>query len=160
MNRIKVEVDFLDFIRTGTFGFLKLGESKTEIINQGFPPEDWVHGETIESSRVWRYGNIELHFIDRDTLSGIYTDYISSIDCGENVIVSNWWIIPNGKEVPSLLQTIKELNTQHLDYTKSTSIIGNIELVLPNGVYFMFCQPDEKIDEDMNKWTLAAIGKR
>lgn len=62
MKRIKVDIDFLEFVKTGNFGFFKLGQTKTEIENQGFTPEDWLNGKTKELSRIWRYGNIEFHF--------------------------------------------------------------------------------------------------
>ena len=155
-----MEIDILDFIKTGKFGVLKLGDSKQEIINQGFPPEDWLNGETKESSRIWRYGNIELHFDNLNDLSGIFTDYVSHIDCGESISISNWWILRNGKTIPDLLSTIKELNRLNLDYTKTTFDLGYIELTLSNKVYFLFDHPDEKPDEEQNKWTMTVIGKK
>ena len=160
MNQIKVDIDILDFVKTGKFGFLKLGESKDEIINQGFPPEDWLNGESKESSRIWRYGNIELHFDNGNDLSGIFTDYVSDIDCGESISISNWWILPNGKKRPDLLSTIKELNCLSLNYTKTTFDVGYIELKLSNGVYFSFDHPDEKPDEEQKNWTMTVIGKK
>ncbi|PKV51537.1 hypothetical protein ATE84_3622 [Aquimarina sp. MAR_2010_214] len=160
MSQIKVDIDILDFVKTGEFGFLKLGESKEEIISQGFPPEDWLNGETKESSRIWRYGNIELHFDNGNHLSGIFTDYVSDIDCGESISISNWWILPNGKASPDLLSTIKELNYLNLDYTKTTFNVGYIELKLSNGIYFSFDHPDENPDEEHNNWTMTVIGKK
>jgi hypothetical protein len=156
----KVNIDFLDFVKTGKFGFLKLGESKMEIINLGFPPEDWLNGETKESSRIWRYGNIELHFNNENDLIGIFTDYVSNIDGGESISISNWWILSNDNTNPDLLSTIKELNSLNLDYIKTTFDIGYIELKLSNGVYFVFDYPDEKPDEEHNNWTMTVIGKK
>ena len=155
-----MNIDILDFVKTGKFGFLKLGESKDEIINQGFPPEDWLNGESKESSRIWRYGNIELHFDNGNDLSGIFTDYVSNIDCGESITISNWWILPNGKKTPDLLSTIKELNCLGLNYTKTTFDVGYIELKLSNGVYFSFDHPDENPVEEQNNWTMTVIGKK
>ena len=159
MNRIKVQVDFLDFIQTGKFGFLKLGESKTEIINQGFPPEDWLNGETKESSKIWRYGNIELHFDNGNDLSGIFTDYVSRIDGGESITISNYWILPNGETSPDLLTTIKELNRLNLDYIKITHKPGYVELKLSNAVYFCFDHSEDNPGEEQNNWTMSVIGK-
>lgn len=160
MNQIKVDVDLLDFVKTGKFGFLKLGESKDEIINQGFPPEDWLNGESKESSTIWRYGNIELHFDNGHNLSGIFTDYVSDIDGGESISISNWWILPNGVKKPDLLRTLKELNGLGLNYTKTTFDVGYVELKLSNGVYFSFDHPDENPNEEQNTWTMTVIGKK
>ena len=160
MNRIKVNIDFREFVKTGKFGFLKLGESKTEIENQGFTPEDWLKGESKETSRIWRYGNVELHFEDGNKLSGIFTDYVSEINGGKSISISNWWIISNGKTSPSLLTTISELNSLNLDYIKTTYNVGYIELKLSNGVYFTFDHPDEKPNEEHNNWTMTVIGKK
>ncbi len=155
-----MDIDILNFVKTGEFGFLKLGESKDEIINQGFPPEDWLNGESKESSKIWRYGNIELHFENGNDLSGIFTDYVSDIDCGENISISNWWILPNGKKKPNLLSTTKELNCLSLNYTKKTFDAGYVELKLSNGVYFSFDHPDINPNEEQNNWTMTVIGKK
>ena len=160
MNRIKVNLDFLEFIKTGKFGFLKLGETKTEIENQGFPPEDWINGKSKETSKIWRYGNIELHFNERNKLNGIFTDYVSEISGGESISISNWWILSNKKESPSLLRTIKELNSLNFNYTKTTLNVGYIELKLSNGVYFSFHHPNENPNEEQNNWTMTVIGKK
>ncbi len=160
MHRIKVDIDFIEFIKTGKFGFIKLGETKTEIINQGFSPEDWLNGETKESSRVWRYGNIELHFDNKNKLSGIFTDYVSNIDFGESISISNWWILSNDKASPNLLTTITELNSLNLNYSKTTYSTGYIEVKLTNGVYFTFDHPYEKPNKEHNNWTMTVIGKK
>ncbi|MFT5917834.1 MAG: hypothetical protein ACJAWV_004458 [Flammeovirgaceae bacterium] len=160
MSQIKVEVDFLEFIKTGVFGFLKLGETKEEIENQGLLPENWLNGESKDESRILRYGNIEFHFENKNNLSEIYTDYLSNIDGGKSISISNWWIISNDKVSPSLLSTIGELNSLNLDYTKITYSVGYIDIELPNGVYFSFDCPEEKPYENQNCWTMTTIGKR
>lgn len=160
MQKIKVELDILEFVKTGKFGFLKLGESKEEIINQGFPPEDWLNKQTIASSAIWRYGNIELHFDDSNHLSGIFTDYVTNIDGGESISIINWWILPNGKASPNLLDTIQELNNLNIDFSKTTFEVGCVEIKLFNGVYFMFDCLDDELSNRQNKWTMTVIGKK
>jgi len=160
MNRIKLNLDFLEFIKTGKFGFLKLGETKTEIENQCFPPEDWINGKSKQTSKIWRYGNIEFHFNERNKLNGIFTDYVSEISGGESISISNWWILSNNKGSPSLLSTIKELNSLNLNYTKTALNVGCIELKLSNGVYFSFDHPNENPSEEQNNWTMTVIGKK
>lgn len=159
-DHIKMNIDILDFVKTGTFGFVKLGESKSEIISQGFPPENWLNGETRESSKIWRYGNIELHFNNGNDLSGIFTDYVSDIDCGKSISISNWWILPNGKKKPNVFNTIKELKKLSIDFTKEYFIPGYIEIRLSNGVYFSFDHPEDNPNEEHNNWTMTIIGKK
>ncbi|MGD1847991.1 MAG: hypothetical protein ACFB10_21570 [Salibacteraceae bacterium] len=160
MSTTNMEVDFLDFIRTGKFGFLRLGESKQELLHHGLPPEEWLNGETIASSSTWRYGNIELHFDDDHNLSGIFTDYVPDIDGGKSITISNWWILSNASGSLPLLSTMEALNQLKCDYTKTTFKAGYIELKLPNGVYFAFDHPDELPDAEHNRWTMTVIGKK
>ncbi|OAD40324.1 hypothetical protein [Polaribacter atrinae] len=160
MKTIKVDLDFLEFIKTGKFGFIKLGENKTEIESQGLPAENWINGKSKENSRIWRYGNIEFHFNEKNELIQIFNDYISEINGGESFFISDFWIFPNNGEKPSLLKTMKELNFLNIDFMKKTYEVGIIEIKLKNGVYFSFYGNKENKTESPNNWKMCVIGKK
>ena len=160
MKSMNMEVSFTEFVKTGFFGFLRLGMSKEEIEYQKFPPEYWLNGKTKETSVIWRYGNIELYFDEQNKLNRIFTDYVSEIDGGELISITDYWILPNGEIRPTLSLTLEHLNTLKLSFTKTVFEVGYIEIKLSNGVYFLFDPPDEKPNEDQNNWLMYVIGKK
>jgi len=136
-----MELNLTEFIKTGKFGFLELGMTKNEIINQHFPPEDWLSKKTKENSEIWRYGNFELHFDESSKLLGIFNDYIPELNGGENIKIKDYWLLKDGNYTPSLGEIVLELNNMELDYSKKTESYGTDTLVLTNGVYLMFEAP-------------------
>ncbi|WP_298321367.1 hypothetical protein [uncultured Aquimarina sp.] len=83
----ELDINFTRLITNGEFGFLKIGQNKSEIKNQNLVPECWLNNESKESSRIWRYGNFELHFDDKTHLIGIFNDYVDELDGGESLNV-------------------------------------------------------------------------
>ena len=156
MNTIKLQLNLTQFITTGKFDFVKLDMSKEELEAQLFSPEVWLNGETKESSRIWRYGNFELHFNDLKTLSGTFTDYIPKLDGGNSIEITDWWIINKSGQAPTLIDVIQSLNSLKLDYEKSTDTIGIITLKLSNGIHLYF---DDGYQEKLepNQYLLSAI---
>ena len=91
-KRITIDLNLTEFIKTGQFGFLQLGMTKAELESQLFPPEDWQSNKSKESSPLWRYGNFELYFDERQTLYRIFNDYIPQLDGGDSTIIKDWWL--------------------------------------------------------------------
>ncbi|BDD09496.1 hypothetical protein FUAX_19280 [Fulvitalea axinellae] len=148
-----------DFIRTGVFGKIRLGLRKDEIEALGLTPDMWLNKMNKETSPIWRYGNLELHFDDRKHLSGIFNDYIHDIQGGNRITIVNHW-----KKVPTLSDILEELNRIEKDYTKQTNEYGTITLELLNRVYFMFESEQENTvetkKEDPNLYSLVAFGTK
>ena len=60
-----ISVDMFDFLTTGRFDYLEIGQT-AEMILQMFPaPECVPKGLLVKKGwNIWLYGNIELHFSD------------------------------------------------------------------------------------------------
>ena len=110
----KIEIDLLDFIRAGKFGCLKPGMTKKEILQSFSPPEDWMHYENNDipnnnedcfKSKIWRYGNFELHFYDNDELWIVFNDYLGEINGGKYLKITPWIFCK--RKVPSIIDLIK-----------------------------------------------------
>lgn len=83
-----IKIDLLEFFKTGKFDYLKLGLTKEWIINN-FPDPDGM-SKSCYKHPIWRYGNIELHFHDDQTLFLIYSDYIDTLDGGKSLRLNKW----------------------------------------------------------------------
>jgi hypothetical protein len=75
-----INIDLLEFFKTGKFDYLKLGQNKKWILDN-FADPDEVFQNNYEAP-IWLYGNVELHFRNDETLFLIYSDYIDSLDGG------------------------------------------------------------------------------
>lgn len=138
----KIPIDMRDVLRTGRFDCLQIGQTK-EIILHNFPDPDAWGGSSeqsviIEGSPIWRYGNIELHF-DGPRLFLIFSDYLDELQGGESLAVDPWFL--HRPEKMTLLEVIRTLNDERIDFTKKTRNHGESEdvtLVLASGVALQF----------------------
>jgi hypothetical protein len=154
----KLELNLTEFIKTGCFGFIELGMSKTEIETQFFPPENWLNKKSKESSEIWRYGNFELHFNNTLNLSGIFNDYLPELNGGENINIKDYWLLQKGTYNPTLGEAIQSLNKIGVDYCKTTPSLELVTLTLANSVYLMFENANN--ESDVNNFNLTALGKK
>ena len=113
----KIEIDILDFIKTGKFDYLKIGQTKEWILNNFPDPDDIGIGDTINNAKIWFYGNIELHF-DKDELFLIFTDNIDDLEGGQNLELNKW--ILSDRNSLTLSNFIDKLNIERIDFSKKT----------------------------------------
>jgi hypothetical protein len=58
-----IHVSLLEFLRTGRFGPTGLGVSREAVAQAFGPPDDRDAGSASDGvARIWRYGDVELHF--------------------------------------------------------------------------------------------------
>lgn len=149
-SRVSVHIDLLDFLRTGEFGPLKLGQTK-EWIGKNFAKPDMVYRNNDESP-IWHYGNIELHFHDDNHLFLVHADHIDSLTGGE-VIDLNKWIFDR-PQMLTLEYVICHLNKERISFKLQHKLLPqgfvcvNIEL-LDSKVLLGF-RPDES-EYDLKK---------
>ncbi len=74
----KLELNILDFFKSGIFDFIKLGQSKDWILANFPDPDDFGMGKDLKSAAIWRYGNIEFYF-SNEILVMIFSDYINQL---------------------------------------------------------------------------------
>lgn len=107
-----INIDLLEFFKTGKFDYLELGQNKEWIINN-FPDPDGM-SKACYKHPIWRYGNIELHFHDDQTLYLIYSDYIDTLEGGPSLFLEKW--ILNEPENLTLEYVIRHLNKERINF--------------------------------------------
>lgn len=112
-----IDIDVLDFFKTGKFDYLKLGQSKEWILNNFPDPDDFGMGENLLHAKIWFYGNIELHF-DKEDLCLIFSENIHDLTGGQFLKLNKWILEEPGKL--SLAYVILQLNKQRIDFFKKT----------------------------------------
>lgn len=159
MRKYRLELSLTKFIKEGEFGFIKLGDDKALIENQFFPPEDWLNTKSQGNSRIWKYGNFELHFDEKNLVSRIFNDNIPNMDGGESIDIIDWWILKDENFSFRIDEIIRVLNKMKIDFKKTTNLIDQITLELENKVYLTFENTDEIENLDPNEFRLIVIGK-
>ena len=88
--KFPLEIDLFAFFQSGKFDYVQLGQTKAWL-HDNFPdPDDFGGGKTHAKAKIWRYGNLEFHFENDDTLTRIYSDYIADLDAGPNIVLNKW----------------------------------------------------------------------
>ncbi len=132
----KIEIALLRFIKTGEFDFVKIGDSKEKILHKFPAPDDFGIGSTLNTAKIWRYGNIEFHFVD-NRLTSIFSDRIADINGGKSIIL-NKWIFDHTKKleltqfISSIIQEKIDFDLRHLKSTGQISIMvstSNVEIL-------------------------------
>lgn len=154
---IPIDLSLTEWIKTGQFGFIRIGMTKTELINQMFPPEDWGPKNSREKSPIWRYGNFELHFDKEDQLCMIFNDYIPNLEGGELIRMVDRWIIQPNSKSPTLIDSIRELNRIEVDFSKYADKYGSISITCANGCTLAFVNQDEIEGLDVNLYELGYL---
>lgn len=89
-----VTISLKDFVQTGRFGSVALGQSRAEVRSFLGEPDDL--GGTSRKHRkpaIWKYGGFEFHFPPPgDSLSLIHVDHFDIPLGGRNGIVDPWVI--------------------------------------------------------------------
>ncbi len=148
----KIEIDILDFFRTGKFDCIRLGQSKEWILNN-FPNPDNFNDDFLNSKiNIWTYQSIEFHFDKSNKLFLIYSDYLEDFNGGKNLKI-NKWILSDFSKL-SLANTLTELNKEEIDYCKSSDGFS-VKLELESGVILGFSKESEEKDTDPNKWHIT-----
>jgi hypothetical protein len=151
-----IKIDLLEFFKTGKFDYLKLGQTKEWILNN-FADPDEVYQNNYDAP-IWRYGNIELHFRNDETLFLIYSDYIDTLEGGPSLHLDKW--ILNEPEKLTLEYVIRHLNKERVSFklehkTDSQGFVGtNIEL-LESKVLLGFAP--EETEEDIDEFLARCI---
>ena len=121
-----IAVDIYDFLYTGRFDYLEIGQSAESIL-QMFP------------APIWLYGDIELHFSD-NRLTQIRADFQpnAALSGGRWVKLNPWFFANGCLDVYAVIQRLVQRN---IDFIK-TETHTNLILQLQSGVELIFekCQ--------------------
>lgn len=152
-----INIDLKDFILEGKFDCLKLGVTKSWLQHNFIEPDYVMFKETFESSPIWGYGNIELHF-NGDVLWMIFFDNVGELNGGDKIKLDKW-ILSSGKQtkiedwVNELNRNTRNFRVVHSQELEQTKLILNEE---ENGVTLTFINGDEQTGTP-NKRRLGAI---
>lgn len=132
-----ISVDMSDFLATGRFDYLEIGQT-AEMILQMFPaPECVPKGLLVQKGwNIWLYGDIELHFLD-NRLIQIRADCQPGLPLrgGRWLSLSPWFF--NQSERQDLYSAIAKLVPQRIDFIKIDTPTALI-LRLQSGVELLF----------------------
>ncbi|WP_108870043.1 hypothetical protein [Aquimarina aquimarini] len=134
--KTRIEIDVLEFFKTGKFDNLKLGQTKEWILNNFPHPDNYGDDFLSEKVNIWTYGGIELHF-EKGKLYLIYSDYWyeGKLDSGYQLKL-NKWIFEDISKL-NLLYVLTKLNEHDIDYKKKADNLG-VLLRLKSGVELTF----------------------
>ena len=154
----KIKVDIKDFILTGKFDHLKIGQTKSDLAALLPEPDDFFADTTLQEAEIWRYGKIALHFDDHQKLAMIFTSYVKELDGGDCFQLNNWIL---DKPV-SLIQIQQELNARFMSYdVRVSTILNYVKIFLNHDIGLTFCPTHQMSSKpkqnDYNKFTLEAI---
>jgi len=151
-----IEIDLLEFFKTGKFDYLKLGQTKEWIINN-FPDPDCYSSDFLtEEVNIWTYGGIEL-FFENEKLYLIYSDYWYEGKLeSSNQIKLDKWIFEDIDKL-NLAFVLKVLNTHNIDYKKKTDKLG-VLLRLNSGIELTFENINDIEGIDTNDFHLSSFG--
>jgi len=156
MKRDKpIEIDLFNFFKTGKFDRIKLGQTKTWILNN-FPDPDSGFDAEMQNNGfdIWTYGDIELHF-ENQKLFLIYSENLGDLKGGNDLKLNK--CIFEGFEKLNLLNVMKKLNECDLDYKKKTDKLG-VLLRLRSGIELTFESVDDKEGLSSNEFILTSFG--
>jgi len=154
-----INIDFLEFFKTGKFDYLKLGQTKEWILNNFPNPDGNLKKEDLIRRKefdIWQYGDIELHFENQKLLL-IYSDYWHEwkIEGGGHLELDKW--IFNDISKLNLRFVIEALNTHNIDYKKKTDNLG-VLLRLNSGIELTFENINDIEGLNSNDFHLSSFG--
>ena len=140
----KFKVDIRDFLRTGNFGPIQLGMTRSQVELLLGKPESWG-GQYPEHSReqfeqyasyndypIWEYDAMEFHFgDDRKLLYLIHCDHLDQLQSNGNTFTLDRWVFEANP--PTREQVELALKEEKINYSdKRPDWFGT--LVLSSGV--------------------------
>ncbi|WP_298544928.1 hypothetical protein [uncultured Aquimarina sp.] len=154
--KIPIEIDLLEFFKTGKFDYLKLGQTKEWIINNFPDPDCYSPDFLTEEVNIWTYGGIEL-FFENKKLYLIYSDhwYEGKLESSNQIKLDKW--IFEDIDKLNLKFVVTALNTHNIDYKKKTDKLG-VLLRLNSGIELTFENINDVEDIDTNDFHLSSFG--
>lgn len=150
-----IEIDLLEFFKTGKFDCLQLGQTKEWIIHNFPDPDDYDADFLTEKVNIWTYGGIELHFKNKE-LYLIFSDhwYEGKLESSHQIQLSKW--VFEDIDKLNLMYMMTELNRHHIDFKKKTDELG-VLLRLDSGIELTFDNVDDLEDLDTNDFHLTSF---
>lgn len=144
----RITIDLLEFIKTGKFDHIKIGQTKQWILDNFPDPDNFQDSSDMRNNSIRRFGNIEFHF-SKEELFLIHSDYIDTMDGGESLELKKW-IFSEPKKL-FLSYVLEQLNQQRINFRVEHQTFGILSVVnvtiIQSGVTLGF-SPREGNDEE------------
>lgn len=154
-----IKIDLREFILDGTFDCLRLGVSKSWLQYNFVEPDDFLSGdnETLSTSPIWRYGNIELHF-NKDLLHFIFTDYVDELDGGSNLHLEKWIFGEGRKTKMEDWVTVLNRNLKNYQVIHRPELERSILCIeQKNGAFIQLSFFSPRVTKDPSDYVLGAV---
>jgi hypothetical protein len=145
----RITIDLLEFIKTGKFDHIKIGQTKQWMLNNFPDPDDFQDSPDMHNNPIWRFGNIEFHF-NKEELFLIHSDYIDTLDGGESLELKKWIFSEPQKLIFSYV--LEQLNQQRINFKVEHQTFGELSAVnvtiIKSGVALGFSPPEGNEEEE------------
>lgn len=157
----KIEIDMFEFLKTGKFDYIELGQTKDWILNN-FPNPDYrsKEGQFDKGVDIWLYGKVEFYFSE-GKLYQIFSDHFQNdyyqgkkFNMGDDIIVKPW-IFKHPKKL-TLDYVIRKFIKVGIDFEKQTTS-HSIDLILKSGVKLIFQNPSDNKNRNPNRYLMIAF---
>ena len=120
-------IDMADFLKTGKFDCIKIGQAKQWIL-ENFPNPDSDTDAGCAQS-ICTYGKIDFHF-NQEVLFSIWCNHLEGLHAGRKTRLTHKWIFDDLTE-SSLRQVTEVINNKQMDYRiKHYHSMGNTTMIL------------------------------
>ena len=147
-----IAVALLDFVRSGAFGPVTLGQSRERLRELLGPPDAWGPSQQGPAhALIWKYGTTEFHF-PGPALSLIHSDAFEIPQGGARIDLDPW-ILRFGLALPSVEAALTDEGiaySRHDDRHNPGAILLRTEA----GVAFLFAELDEGTPPGLSGFSL------
>lgn len=138
-NLTPVPTSLEDFARTGQLGPISLGASRAEVARAFGTPTDYhvnlnSGGNSLETSAIWKYGDIEFHF-DDDRLWLFHCD-VFDVPQGGGGMALYPWVVRRGMGLRELEAALRASGVGYVS-APYKPVLGSLQLTTSGGVRFV-----------------------
>lgn len=158
-------ISVLNFIKTGQFGDVYLGQTMADVKNILSKPDDVT--EIMEDTFIWRYSAFELHFRG-DSLTLLWCDNLDYMySPNKKQFKLDRWVLDKYKEGTDLRNFIKEIEKEQVVYNlEGVFFSEELGSALPDSVIMninntdvvIYFENEEEQASDIYEYKLIAIG--
>jgi hypothetical protein len=149
-----VEVDLFEFIKTGRFDYVELGQTKEHIRRNFCAPDD-----ASADDAIWRYGGMEFFFDETGRLYMIFADGFrgGEIRDGENLKLRNLWRFKKPIELDPVI-FMRALLAEGMDFSVAHKPeLNKIECFITQSGVTLDFDADEENEKNPEKYKCDAL---
>jgi len=133
MKRVSV----LAWLRTGTFGPVALGATRSQVqLASGEPDDSGGTSRRRRTPSIWKYGDIELHFGVDGRVCLVYLDHFQ-VPTGGAAIDLDPWVLRGGLPREDVA---RHLTAEHIAFRVLGDSGNDVHLVLPADITLTFIE--------------------